>query len=177
MYSTRIIKDDLNPVYEETAFVLVDVNIVKLREKLSFQLWDSDRISVVRPPAFPCQFYSKVNNTQQDDMLGFHEIDVVELIRQRGKPVRRVSPLDSPDSKDRPGNIEYTVGYYGKLPPNAALSTDGADPGIPDDLRKKPEFRERRSVALDDLEGAVLTTPPDQEWVSGILSVQVHHIR
>ena len=49
LYSTRIIKDDLNPVYEETAFVLVDVNTVKLREKLSFQLWDSDRMSVVSP--------------------------------------------------------------------------------------------------------------------------------
>ena len=48
LYSTRIIKGDCNPVYEETAVVLVDVNTVKLREKLSFQLWDSDRTSVVR---------------------------------------------------------------------------------------------------------------------------------
>ena len=110
-------------------------------------------------------------------MLGFHEIDVAGLIRQRGKPIRRVSPLDSPASRHRPGNVEYTVGYYGKLPPNVALSTDGADPGIPDDLRAKPEFREARAVALSELEAAVLTTPPDQEWVSGILSVQVHEIR
>ena len=34
-------------MYEESAFVLVDVNAVKLREKLSLQLWDSDRMSVV----------------------------------------------------------------------------------------------------------------------------------
>lgn len=47
LYSTRIIKHDRNPVFEETAFVLVDVNVVRLREKLSFQLWDSDRMSVV----------------------------------------------------------------------------------------------------------------------------------
>ena len=47
LYSTRIIKNDCNPVYEETAVLLVDVNTVKLREKLSFQLWDSDRMSVV----------------------------------------------------------------------------------------------------------------------------------
>ncbi|KAH9830601.1 uncharacterized protein C8Q71DRAFT_785114 [Rhodofomes roseus] len=158
LYSTRIIKGDLNPVFEETAFVLVDVNTAKLREKLSFQLWDSDRMSV-------------------DDMLGYHEIDVVELIRQRAKPIRRVSPLSSPDSRHRPGNVEYTVGYYGKLPPNSALSTDGTDPGIPDDLRQKPEFKEARAVSLNDLEAAVLTTPPDEEWVSGILSVQVHEIR
>ena len=48
LYSTRIIKGDCNPVFEETAVLTVDVNTVKLREKVSFQLWDSDRMSVVR---------------------------------------------------------------------------------------------------------------------------------
>ncbi|KAI0357862.1 hypothetical protein OH77DRAFT_1308845 [Trametes cingulata] len=158
LYSTRIIKGDCNPVYEETAVLLVDVNTVKLREKLSFQLWDSDRMSV-------------------DDMMGFAEIDIVDLIRQRGKPARRVSPLSSPDSQERPGSIEYTVGYYGKCPPNKALSTDGSDPSLPDDLRERPEFKDARAVALNDLEAAVLVTPPDPEWPSGLLSVQVHEIR
>lgn len=50
LYSTRIIKGDRNPVFEETAVIMVDVNTIRLREKLSFQLWDSDRMSVVRPP-------------------------------------------------------------------------------------------------------------------------------
>ncbi|EED84133.1 predicted protein [Postia placenta Mad-698-R] len=107
LYSTRIIKGDLNPVFEETAVVMID-------------LWDSDRVTV-------------------DDMLGFHEVGIAGLIRQRGKPIRRISPLSNPDSKHRPGSIEYTVGYYGKIPPNPSLSTDGADPGIPNDLRNKPE--------------------------------------
>ncbi|KAI0363405.1 hypothetical protein BV20DRAFT_975731 [Pilatotrama ljubarskyi] len=158
LYSTRIIKGDCNPVYEETAVLLVDVNTVKLREKLSFQLWDSDRMSV-------------------DDMMGFAEVDVVDFIRQRGTPTRRVSPLSSPDSQHRPGSIEYTVGYYGKWPPNKALSTDGSDPSLPDDLRARPEFKEARSAALNDLEAAVLVTTPDPEWPSGLLSVQVHEIR
>ena len=50
LYSTRIIKCDLNPVFEETAVLLVDVNTVRLREKISIQLWDSDRLSVVSLP-------------------------------------------------------------------------------------------------------------------------------
>ncbi|KAL1939462.1 hypothetical protein VTO73DRAFT_10018 [Trametes versicolor] len=158
LYSTRIIKDDCNPVYEETAVLLVDVNTVKLREKLSFQLWDSDRMSV-------------------DDMMGYVEIDIVDLLRERGKPTRRVSPLTSPDSQDRPGSLEYTVGYYGKLPPNKGLTTDGSDPSLPDDLRERPEFKDARAVALNDLEAAVLVTPPDPEWASGLVSVQVHEIR
>ncbi|KAI0672484.1 hypothetical protein C8Q78DRAFT_1027516 [Trametes maxima] len=158
LYSTRIIKGDCNPVYEETAVLLVDVNTVKLHEKLSFQLWDSDRMSV-------------------DDMMGFTEIDIVDLIRERAKPTRRVSHLSSPDSRDRPGSLEYTVGYYGKLPPSEALATDGSDPSLPDDLRERPEFKDARAVALNDLEAAVLVTPLDPEWPSGIVSVQVHEIR
>ncbi|KAH9941531.1 hypothetical protein B0H21DRAFT_752338 [Amylocystis lapponica] len=158
LYSTRIIKGDCNPVFEETAVLMVDVNTLNLREKLSFQLWDSDRMSA-------------------DDMLGFHDVDLVELIRQRSQAVRRVSPLSSPDSRTRPGCVEYTIGYYGKRAPSAALATDGADPGIPDDLRAAPEFQQARAVALNDLEAAVLTTPPDAEWPSGLLSVQVHEIR
>lgn len=38
---------DLNPCFEETAFVTVDANAIKVKEKLSLQLWDSDRGSAV----------------------------------------------------------------------------------------------------------------------------------
>ncbi|KAI0634023.1 hypothetical protein C8Q77DRAFT_721518 [Trametes polyzona] len=177
LYSTRIIKNDCNPVYEETAVLLVDVNTVKLREKLSFQLWDSDRMSVVSSTLRLDALYSYSLLNSQDDMMGFVEIDIVDLIRERGKPTRRVSPLSSPDSQDRPGSLEYTVGYYGKVPPNRALSTDGSDPSLPDDLRARPEFKDAHAVALNDLEAAVLVTPPDPAWPSGLLSVQVHEIR
>lgn len=54
LYSTRIIKNDCNPVFEETAVILVDVNIIRLNEKLSFQLWDSDRTSVVSCVSYIC---------------------------------------------------------------------------------------------------------------------------
>lgn len=103
--------------------------------------------------------------------MGYVEIDTVDLLRERGKPTRHVSPLTSPDSQDRPGSLEYTVGYYGKLPPNKGLTTDGSDPSLPDDLRERPEFKDVRAVALNDLEAAVLVTPPDPEWASGLVSV------
>ena len=54
LYATRIIKNDCNPVFEETAMILVDVNTIRLREMLSFQLWDSDRMSVVSTSAHLC---------------------------------------------------------------------------------------------------------------------------
>jgi len=48
IFSTRIIKNDLNPVFEETALLVVHLDNVKLKEQLSIQLWDSDRTSAVR---------------------------------------------------------------------------------------------------------------------------------
>ena len=85
LYSTRIIKGDCNPVFEETAVLLVDVNTVKLRERISFQLWDSDRMSVVSPDSPLLVNPHTRADTSQDDMMGFAEIDVVDLIRQRGQ--------------------------------------------------------------------------------------------
>ncbi|EKM56734.1 uncharacterized protein PHACADRAFT_207924 [Phanerochaete carnosa HHB-10118-sp] len=158
LYSTRIIKGDCSPVFEETAAVLVDVNTIRLREKLSFQLWDSDRMSV-------------------DDLLGIAEADIIDLVRHGGQPHRRVAKLGDPHSKHVPGVLEYTVGYYPKRPPTEGLKRDGQDPGIPEDLRDRQEFKNAKEIALNDLEAAVLVTPPDPEWPSGILSVQVHEIR
>lgn len=42
LFSTRIIKKDINPVWEQTAFLLVTDDEVRATEKLSVQLWDSD---------------------------------------------------------------------------------------------------------------------------------------
>lgn len=54
LFSTRIIECELNPVFEETAILKVDVDIVKLKEQLSLQLWDSDRVSAV---SFLCESF------------------------------------------------------------------------------------------------------------------------
>lgn len=43
LYSTRIISGDLNPVWEETAVLLVSADEIKAGESLSIQLWDNDK--------------------------------------------------------------------------------------------------------------------------------------
>merc|ERR1712093_829861 len=45
LYSSRIILGDLNPVWEETAVLLVSADEVKAKESLSIQLWDNDKMS------------------------------------------------------------------------------------------------------------------------------------
>lgn len=112
----------------------------------------------------------------QDDLLGVADVDLLELIRHSGEPHRRVTQLNDPHTGRVPGTLEYTVGYYAKRPPTASLRSDGQDPGIPRDLQAKPEFQNARAIAMNDLEAAVLVTPPDPAWPSGIVSIQVHEI-
>lgn len=110
-------------------------------------------------------------------MLGVAEIDILEFIRHSGQPHRRSTSLSDPHSSHVPGTFEYTIGYFSKRSPTQSLKTDGIDPGIPEDLRKRPEFQNAKEIAMTDLEAAVLVTPPDPEWPSGIVSVQIHEIR
>jgi Ca2+-dependent lipid-binding protein len=63
MYSTRIITGDLNPVWEETAFVLVTQEEVKAEEDLSATLWDSDKRTA-------------------DDLVGRVTVPLTELMAQ-----------------------------------------------------------------------------------------------
>ena len=99
-------------------------------------------------------------------------------MKNKNTPSRRICSLASPDSQDRPGRVEFTAGYYPKMWPDRRLETDGSDPSIPENLRKHGlDFQEAESKALNDLEAAVLWTPPSPEWPSGILSIQIHEIR
>jgi Ca2+-dependent lipid-binding protein len=45
IHSTRVVLGDLNPVWEETAFLLVTEEEVKAEEGISVTLWDSDKRS------------------------------------------------------------------------------------------------------------------------------------
>ena len=78
LFSTRIIKSDRNPVFEETAALLVDLSVLKLGEKLSIQLWDSDRSSAVGCSWSYISVRSKLTFSQ-DDMLGFVEVDIIGI--------------------------------------------------------------------------------------------------
>lgn len=69
MYCTRVITDDLNPIWEETAALLVTPELIKADEQLSVELWDSDRHSA-------------------DDIVGKVELSMQKLIQHPGKLIR-----------------------------------------------------------------------------------------
>lgn len=93
LYTTRIIEGDLNPVWEETAVLLVTEDEVKGEEDLGVMLWDSDKRSA-------------------DDLVGRVNVPVVELMKDAGRMHRRVDTLKGfEDANDMPGTLYWEVGY------------------------------------------------------------------
>lgn len=66
MYSTRVIMDDLNPIWNEQTAILVNAEHIKAGENLSVELWDSDRFTA-------------------DDCVGKVEIPIQDLMKEPGK--------------------------------------------------------------------------------------------
>lgn len=102
-------------------------------------------------------------------------------MKKKNTAHRRVGHLISPDRRSRPGKIEFTVGYYAKVPPNPKArktpgDSVGRDPGLPEDL-DIPDPDNQDSTAIGDIEKAVLRCPPDDEWVTGLLAIQIHEVR
>lgn len=99
IWSTRVIVNELEPVWEETAFLLIGPEELNARERLQIQLWDSDRGST-------------------DDDLGSIEVDLRELMgssRSNAKIWDRHDGLQALQGGGKmPGTLDWSVGYYGK---------------------------------------------------------------
>ncbi|KAK5086662.1 hypothetical protein LTR05_003830 [Lithohypha guttulata] len=158
MYCTRVITDDLNPIWEETAALLVTPELIKADEQLSVELWDSDRHTA-------------------DDIVGKVELSMQKMIQHPGKMYPQISNLSGmQDGSDMPGELHWEVGYFGKPKFRPALRTDGKDKSLPKQLQDKNEFQDEKGTLDTEDADAVAHTPPDPLWPSGICSVIVHQI-
>ena len=158
MYCTRVITDDLNPLWEECAALLVTPELVKADEQLSVELWDSDR------------------NTA-DDIVGKVELSIQKMIQHPGKMYPQISRLSGmQEGTEMPGELHWEVGYFGKPKFRPALRTDGKADNLPDKLKDDPNFQEDKGTLDTADSDAVAHTPPDPLWPSGIVSVIVHQI-
>lgn len=158
MYCTRVITDDLNPVWEETTAVLVTPELIKADEQLSVELWDSDR------------------NTA-DDIVGKVELSMQKMIQHPGKMFPHVSKLTGMDANtEMPGELHWEVGYFGKPHIRPALRTDGKNRNLQDTMRDDPALQDEKGNIETDEQDAVTHTPPDPLWPSGICSIIIHQI-
>ncbi|KAL8934608.1 MAG: hypothetical protein Q9216_005820 [Gyalolechia sp. 2 TL-2023] len=158
MYCTRVITDDLNPIWEETAALLVTPEYIKADEQLSVELWDSDRSSA-------------------DDIVGKIELSMQKMIQHPGKMYPQVSKLSGMEAdSDMPGELHWEVGFFGKPQFRPGLRTDGKDPSLPKELKDKEEFQDDKGTLDTEEKDAVAHTPPDPLWPSGVCSIIVHQI-
>jgi Ca2+-dependent lipid-binding protein len=153
-----VIQDDLNPVWEETCALLVTPYLIKADEQLSMELWDSDR-------------------STSDDVVGKVELSMQKMIQHPGNMYPQVSKLRGMDEgSEMPGELHWEVGYFGKPQFRPALRTHGKDVNLPDQLKDKKELQDEKGHLDNATEDAVVHTPPDPLWPSGICSVTVHQI-
>ncbi|TVY13257.1 Meiotically up-regulated gene 190 protein [Lachnellula arida] len=158
MYCTRVIQDDLNPIWEETCALLVTPDLIKADEQLSMELWDSDRSTA-------------------DDIVGKVELSMQKMIQHPGKMYPQISKLRGMNAEDSmPGELHWEVGYFGKPQFRPAMRSHGKDVNLPDQLRDKKELQDDKGSLDNAEEDAVVHTPPDPLWPSGICSVVVHQI-
>lgn len=157
-FCTRVIQDDLNPVFEETCGLLVTTDLIKADEQLSVELWDSDRSSA-------------------DDVVGKVELSIQKLIQHPGKMFPQTSKLQGVGAESTmPGELHWEVGFFGKTQFRKALRTSGQDINLPKELADKPELQDKKGAIESAEEDAVVHTPPDPLWPSGVLSIVVHQI-
>ena len=99
IWSTRVIVKEMEPVWEETAFLLVGPEELNARERLRIQLWDSDRSSA-------------------DDDLGKIEVDLKELMnssRSNAELWNRHDGFQASQGDDTmPGTLDWSIGYFDK---------------------------------------------------------------
>ncbi|KAH7356876.1 hypothetical protein BKA65DRAFT_592425 [Rhexocercosporidium sp. MPI-PUGE-AT-0058] len=142
MYCTRVIQDDLNPVWEESCALLVTPDLIKADEQLSIELWDSDRATA-------------------DDVVGKVELSMQKMIQHPGKMYPQVSKLRGiHQDKAMPGELHWELGYFGKPQFRPALRNCKMEKGSLDTAAEE----------------AVVSTPPDPLWPSGICSVIIYQI-
>jgi hypothetical protein len=188
VWSTRIMKSEMQPYWDETCFLLVTPDELNIDERLRVQLWDSDRFTA-------------------DDDLGRIEVSLKEIMESdesNGRMSHRADGFRALKSGDNmPGKLEWTVGYYAKTTMlDCQFAHQTRDPEVQnmEQLKKKVERtceRKLREAMLKDSsierhedemqkqrelefkseqDLMIISGPPPEDYPSGLLSLQIHNI-
>ncbi|KAF4457942.1 hypothetical protein F53441_197 [Fusarium austroafricanum] len=188
MWTTRVLENEMEPVWNETCFVLVTPQELNIDERLRVQLWDSDRLTA-------------------DDDLGRIEIPIKQLMKDdksNGKMAERKDGFRALKSGDNmPGKLEWSVGYFSKTRiQQCQFEKQTHDPEVRtmDQLKEKVRAsserklretmfkegkKERDASELEqqtaqelkaEQDAMIISAPPPDGYPSGLLSVQIHNI-
>ncbi|KAJ4400346.1 hypothetical protein N0V85_005780, partial [Neurospora sp. IMI 360204] len=184
MFSTRIIIDEQEPVWNEWAYILVSPDELNAQENLRIQIWDSDKHTA-------------------DDDLGRVEVSLKELMHSeetKNKMHDREDRLMAADPDETmPGTISWAVGYFAKAHiQQSQLDKQTFDTSVRslDQLKQqvhettesklreaslsKDMSQEKHQQEAQDFKAKedqmIISSPPLPSMPSGILSIQIHNI-
>lgn len=188
LWSTRLLQNEMEPVWQETAYLLVTPEELNVDERLRVQLWDSDRFTA-------------------DDDLGRIEVGLKQLMKDsasNGKMAHRCDGFRAlQEDENMPGKLEWEVGYFSKVriqPCQLQAQTYDTDIRTMEQLKQKVSetserklretlIRENRSERdekeLDQQkaqelkltqDSMMISAPPPEDYPSGIFSIQIHQI-
>ena len=188
LWSTRLLMNEMNPVWEETAYLLVSPEELNVNERLRLQLWDSDRFTA-------------------DDDLGRIEVDLKHLMKSEqtnGKMHKRCDGFRAlKKGEDMPGKLEWNVGYFSKTRiQDCQLQQQTFDPEVrtmaqlrdsvdracekklreafikgDETSRDDKELEQQKAQELKQRQDQmIISAPPPDGHPSGIFSIQIHQI-
>lgn len=188
VWSTRLLLKEMEPWWDETAYVLVTPGELNVDERIRVQLWDSDRLTA-------------------DDDLGRIEVGVKDIMKNKesnGKMCQRKDGFRSlSGDQAMPGKLEWSVGYFSKVKiQKDQFERQSFDHNIKsmDQLKEKVEgicerklreahikegrhkgdadqLEQQKKKEMRDMSDAmIISAPPPDGYPSGIFSIQIHQI-
>jgi C2 domain len=158
VYCTRIIEQDLNPIWNEQTCLLIYQDQLTAGERLSVELWDSDKVSA-------------------DDVVGKVSFDLRELIKNYSNRIEeRVDELKNDKGETLPGKLYWDIGLFPRSQFKESMRSDGKNIALPKEIRDRPEFQDDKGTVTTQQEIDVTTTPPDPSLPSGICSLLIHQV-
>ncbi|KAK5113917.1 hypothetical protein LTR85_010450 [Meristemomyces frigidus] len=188
IFSTRVLSKEMEPSWEEVAYLLVTPEELNVDERLRVQLWDSDRFTA-------------------DDDLGRIELDLKGLMKGQetnGKVQKRTDGFRALKAgENMPGKLEWEVGYFSKVRIQPCqLQQQSYDPDVRSmekleqkvedicrrklreasvkegrDSRDNGELEQQKAQEMKTRQDAmIISAPPPEGYPSGIFSIQVHQI-
>ena len=187
MWSSRVLEKEMEPCWEEQAFLLVTPEELNVDERIRVQLWDSDRFTA-------------------DDDLGRIELDLKQLMRDpetNGKMQRRKDGFRALKAgEDMPGKLEWDVGYFSKTRiQQCQLEQQSYDKEVRSmeqlerkvdevcerklreahikdgNSRDEDEMKQQKAQEMKARQDAmIISAPPPAGFPSGVFSIQIHQI-
>ncbi|KAG6002976.1 hypothetical protein E4U43_000986, partial [Claviceps pusilla] len=188
VWSSRIMRTEMEPHWGETCFVLVTPEEVNINERIRVQLWDSDRFTA-------------------DDDLGRIEVSLQDLMQNqesRGKMSTRTDGFRALKAGDSmPGKLQWSVGYFPKTRiQQCQFARQTHDPKIrsmeklqhkveetcerklrefmiKEDIKVRDEQELQQQVMqemTDETDAMIISAPPPDGYPSGLFSIQIHNI-